>query len=202
MSTATLSTLPRGGRSPVLADLLPGARVRDAVLVLAGTAFLALTAQVTIPLWFTPVPITLGTLAVLLTGAALGPMRGTASMVLYMVLGMVGAPIFAGHGSGWAFASFGYVVGYVVAAAAVGALARRRADRSLAATFGMAMIGSALIYAIGVPWLMVYAHVGLMSGLEMGMVPFLVGDALKAVAAAALLPGTWKLIDRFTGDTD
>ncbi len=199
MSTATLHTFPRReGLAPVLGDLLPGARVRDAVLVLAGTAFLALTAQVSIPLWFTPVPITLGTLAVLLTGAALGPARGSVSMLLYMVLGMAGAPIFAGHGSGWAFASFGYVISYPVAAAAVGALARRRADRSLVATIGMALIGSAIVYAIGVPWLMAYAHVGLMEGLELGVLPFLLGDALKAVAAAALLPTTWKAIDRMS----
>lgn len=197
MSTATLPTLPRRGVAPVLADLIPGARVRDAALVLSGTALLAVAAQVAIPLWFTPVPLTLATFAVLLNGAALGPVRGGLSVLLYLAAGTAGVPIFAEHGSGWAFASFGYVIGYLLAAVAVGALARRRADRSFAATAGMACAATVIVYAAGVPWLMAYAHVGLGSGMSLGVYPFLVGDAIKAVAAAALLPATWKLVQKF-----
>ena len=189
----SIATLPA---RPVLGDLLPGARVRDAALVLTGTAFLAVAAQVAIPLWFTPVPLSLATFAVLLNGAALGPARGGLSVLLYAVMGIVGVPIFADHATGWHFASFGYVLGYLPAALAVGALARRRADRSLLGTIGLGCLGAVIVYAVGVPWLMGFAHVDLMTGLRLGAFPFLVGDALKAVAIALLLPGTWKLIDK------
>ena len=97
-------------RNRVLADALPGGLVRDAVLVLGGTGFIALSAQVAVPLWFTPVPLSLQTLAVLLTGAALGLRRGALSSVLYLVAGVAGAPWFAQQHSGWQFASFGLAV--------------------------------------------------------------------------------------------
>ncbi|TWP39052.1 biotin transporter BioY [Leekyejoonella antrihumi] len=190
MSTATLPA------SPVLGDLLPGTRVRDAALVLSGTAFLAVAAQLAIPLWFTPVPLSLATFAVLLNGAALGPARGGLSVLLYAVLGLVGVPVFADHATGWAFASFGYVLGYLPAALTVGMLARRRADRSLGATIGMGCVGAVIVYAVGVPWLMGFAHVDLLTGLKLGAFPFLAGDAIKAVVVALLLPATWKVIDK------
>ena len=103
-------------RTPVLADLIPGTRVRDIALVLVGTLFIAVSGFILIPLPFTPVPLSLATFAVLLTGAALGPVRGVLSAALYLVLGVVGLPIFGNGFSGWAFASFGYIIGYVVAA--------------------------------------------------------------------------------------
>ncbi len=185
MSTATV---------PVLTDLLPASRVKDAALVMGGTVLVALASQIVIPLGFTPVPLSLATLAVLLVGSALGPLRGGLSLGLYLALGVAGAPVFAGFSSGAASASFGYVIGYLVAAVAVGALARRAADRKVLSTFATAVVGSALIYAVGVPWLMISLGVGLSEGLALGVVPFLVGDALKALAASALLPATWKVI--------
>lgn len=181
---------------PVLADLIPGARVRDVVLTIIGTAFITVAGYITIPLPFTPVPISLATFAVLLTGAALGPLRGAASAGLYLVLGLVGVPLFAHGASGWAFSSFGYIVGYVVAALLVGALARRRSDRSVWSMLGLAAVGSLTIYAFGVPWLAAFAGIDLATAFTVGVLPFLIGDALKIVAMAGLLPATWRLVDR------
>lgn len=185
---------------PVLADRLPAvsargaALARDAALVVAGTATVAVVGQVAIPLPFTPVPLTLGTLAVLLVGAALGPVRGAASMLLLLAAGLLGAPVFAGGASGWALASFGYVLGYVPAAALLGALARRRADRSVRGTAVAAVLATGVVYLFGVPWLMAFTGATLQEGLVMGVVPFVVGDVIKAVAAAVLLPGAWRLL--------
>ena len=195
MTTTTTTVAGRAGNA-VLADLIPGARIRDAVLVLTATAFLIIAGQLSIPLWFTPVPLSLATFAVLLSGAALGPARAGLSTMLYLGLGMVGAPVFASQASGWSFASFGYVVGFVPAAIVVGALARRRADRSVITTAATAALGSLLVYAMGLPWLMAFLDVDLATGLELGVYPFLAGDALKALAAALLLPAAWRVVDR------
>ena len=195
MTTTTTTVAGRAGNA-VLADLIPGARIRDAALVLTATAFLIIAGQLSIPLWFTPVPLSLATFAVLLSGAALGPARAGLSTMLYLGLGMVGAPVFASQASGWSFASFGYVVGFVPAAIVVGALARRRADRSVITTAATAALGSLLVYAMGLPWLMAFLDVDLATGLELGVYPFLAGDALKALAAALLLPAAWRVVDR------
>ncbi len=190
------TTVPVRSVQPVLADLVPGVRTRDVTVVLAATAFIAAASQITIPLWFTPIPLSLSTFAVLISGAALGPHRAALCTGLYLALGMAGAPIFAEQGSGWEFASFGYVLGYIPAAVVAGALARRRADRSVLATIGMACLASLLVYAIGLPWLMAHLNVDLAAGLRLGVWPFLAGDAIKAGAAALLLPTAWKLLDR------
>ncbi|MFJ2368342.1 biotin transporter BioY [Microbacterium sp. NPDC087665] len=180
----------------VLADLVPGARVRDVALTLAGTAFITVAGYIAIPLPFTPVPLSLATFAVLLTGAALGPARGATSALIYLVLGVGGVPLFASGNAGWAFSSFGYIVGYVIAALLVGSLARRRADRTVLSTIGLAGLGSLTIYACGVPWLAGFVGVDLATAITLGVVPFLIGDAIKIVAMAGLLPGTWRLVDR------
>ncbi|WP_240645826.1 biotin transporter BioY [Georgenia sp. SYP-B2076] len=178
----------------MLADALPGARVRDVTLVLGGAAFVAVVGQAVVPLPFTPVPLTLGTFGVLLVGAALGPVRGALSIVALVLAGLAGVPVFADGTAGWAFASFGYAVGYLPAAALIGWLARRGADRSPWRTVVSAVGATTLVYAVGVPWLMAYLGIGLPEALALGVVPFLVGDAVKAAAAALLLPGTWRLV--------
>lgn len=177
----------------VLTDLLPASRVRDVALVGAGTAIVAASSQILIPLWFTPVPLSLATFAVLLVGAALGPLRGACSLGLYLALGLAGVPVFAGFSSGVASASFGYVFGYLLAGIAVGILARRSADRRVLTALAMAVVGSSLVYAGGVPWLMVSLKIGFGEALTLGVLPFLVGDIIKALAAAALLPTAWKV---------
>lgn len=183
-------------RVPVLADLVPGARVRDVTLVLIGTAFITVAGYIAIPLPFTPVPLSLATFAVLLTGASLGPLRGGISAGLYLTLGLIGVPLFANGSAGWAFSSFGYIVGYVVAALIVGILARRRSDRNVWSTLGLAALGSLTIYAFGVPWLAAFLGVDLATALALGIVPFLIGDAIKVAAMAGLLPLAWRLADR------
>lgn len=188
---------------PVLADTLPlaarsraGAAAREVGLVLAGTLVLTLVSQVAIPLPFTPVPLTLGTFGALLVGAALGPARGAASIGLYALLAACGAPVLAGwSASGIATASFGYVIGYVLAGVALGLAARRGADRSVWRTGLAASAATALVYVAGVPWLMVATGADLPSALVMGVVPFLIGDVLKALAASALLPAAWRGIE-------
>lgn len=172
------------------------ARVRDILLTLAGTAFITIAGYIAIPLWFTPVPISLATFAVLLTGAALGPVRGASSAGLYLALDVIGVPLFANGSSGWAFSSFGYILGYVAAALLVGTLARRRADRTIGTTLGLATLGSLTIYAFGVPWLAAFVGVDLATALTLGVAPFLIGDAIKIVAMTALLPATWRVVDR------
>jgi biotin transport system substrate-specific component len=190
--TASVAARPR-----VLADLLPGALLRDVLLVLGAAAFTGLCAQISIPLPFTPVPITLQTFAVLLSGAALGPWRGGAAMLLYLVAGVAGVPWFATQDSGYAFASFGYIIGFVVAATVVGALASRGADRTATGTVAIMVLGNLIIYAVGVPWLMAYPPgMPLLVALEQGLWPFVIGDALKIALAAGILPLAWRLAGR------
>lgn len=180
--------------TPVLADLIPGTRARDAALVLGATAFLAVAAQVSVPLPFTPVPLTLATFAVVLTGATLGPARALAATGLYLALGVAGAPVFADGGTGWMFASFGYLLAFVPAAMLVGWGSRRRTDRGVGTMLLSAAGASAVIYIVGVAWLMAFLGVGLAEGLSLGVLPFLLGDLIKVAAAALLLPAAWRLV--------
>ena len=187
-------------RRLVLADVLPGDRVRDVVLVVGFAAFTGLAAQLAIKLPFTPVPITGQTFAVLLGAAALGWRRALAGMVLYLALGLTPwVPWFA-EGSGGAdmlqAPSFGYIVGFLVAAALVGWLAERGWDRTPPRTVVTMVAGNLVIYAFGLPFLMATLDVGLATGLELGVTPFLAGDALKILLAAGLLPGAWALVGR------
>ena len=194
--------------SPVLADALPlsartrpGAVAREIGLVVAGTVLLTLVSQVAIPLPFTPVPLTLGTFGALLVGAALGPRRGLASLGLYAGASALGAPILAGWtASGVATASFGYVIGYVLAGVALGAAARRGADRRVWSTGLSAAVSTMLVYVAGVPWLMVATGMALPQALLAGVVPFLVGDVIKALAVAALLPSAWRAVGALRGE--
>jgi biotin transport system substrate-specific component len=181
-------------RAPlVLADLIPGAVVRDAALVGAGAGLVGVLAQVSIHLSFTPVPITGQTLGVLLTGTALGWRRGVTAMMLYALAGLFGVPWFAGHASGYVGASFGYIVGFVLCALVCGAMAERGADRSLIRSIPAMLIGEVVMYGVGVAWLAADLHVGASKALALGLTPFLAGDAIKAALAALLLPTAWKL---------
>ena len=179
-------------RARVLADLIPGGLVRDVILVAAAAALTGAAAQVAIPLW--PVPVTLQTFTVLLAGAALGPVRGTASMLVYLGVGAAGVPWFAQQHSGIGFVTFGYVIGFVIAAGLVGWLAERGASRSVLGTIGAMILGNLVIYAVGVPYLAATAFAGdLGAAVSAGAVPFLLGDGLKILLAAGLLPAAWRL---------
>ncbi|MFE2262754.1 biotin transporter BioY [Streptomyces griseosporeus] len=192
MSTA--ATPVRTGQ--VLADLLPASRVRDAALVLGGAALTGLAAQISVPIPGTPVPVTGQTFAALLVGTSLGAGRGFLSLALYALAGIAGVPWFAGGASGAAAPSFGYVLGMLLAATVVGALARRGGDRNVWRTAGTMLLGEALIYAIGVPYLAFATGMTLSEAIAAGLTPFLIGDALKAALAMGLLPTAWKLVDK------
>jgi biotin transport system substrate-specific component len=176
-----------------LADLVPGALVRDVVLAVGAAVLTGIAAQILIKLPFTPVPITLQTFTVLMAGAALGPIRGGLSMVLYLAVGVAGVPWFSEQRSGWEFASFGYLIGFLVAATVVGALARRGTDRTVLGAVLLMVVGNLVIYVIGVAWLANFLAVDLPTALEFGVWPFLIGDGLKIALAAGLLPAAWKL---------
>jgi biotin transport system substrate-specific component len=180
--------------------VVPRAGLRaDAAVVLAGTALIALAAQVSIPLPFTPVPITGQTFAVLLVGASLGTARGLAATLLYVLLGIAGAPVYADHTHGWAIVTGptgGYLVGCLLAATVAGRLAEQRWDRRFSSAIGAMLTGNALVYAVGLPWLAASLGTGLTKTLELGLYPFVLGDMLKLYLAAALLPSAWRLVTR------
>ncbi|KAA0920601.1 biotin transporter BioY, partial [Streptomyces apricus] len=142
-----------------------------------------------------PVPVTGQTFAALLVGTALGAGRGLASLALYALLGLAGLPWFAGGGSG-VTVSFGYILGMLLAATVVGALARRGADRSVLRMAGTMLLGEAIIYAIGVPYLALAADLTTAQAVAAGLTPFLIGDAVKAALAMGLLPAAWKFVKR------
>jgi len=193
MSTAAAAPARTG---QVLADLLPASRVRDIALVAGGAALTGLAAQISVPVPGSPVPVTGQTFAALLVGTALGARRGFLALALYALAGMAGMPWFAQAGSGVAAPSLGYVLGILLAATVVGALARRGGDRSVLRTAGTMVLGSAIIYAVGVPYLAAATGMSLTEAVAAGLTPFLIGDALKAALAMGALPTAWKLLDR------
>ena len=180
--------------SPVLADLLPGELVRDLVLVFAAAGLIGALAQLSVRLPGTPVPVTGQTLGVLLASCALGQRRALGSTALYAALGLLGLPWFANHSAGWQGASTGYLLGFILAAAVVGFLAERGADRSLVGALSTMLAGEVAIYLLGVGWLALDLHVTLVRAIALGFSPFLIGDALKMLLAATLLPMTWRLL--------
>lgn len=168
----------------------------DAALAVGFALFTALMAQIVIPLPFTPVPITGQTFAVLLTGALLGSRLGVASMVLYVALGAVGLPFFAGGAHGLQVvlgATGGYLLGFIAADLVVGRLAERRWDRRLPRSLYTMLAGEGLIYAFGLFGLGLALHWP-SNLLQLGLLPFLIGDAVKLVAAALLLPLAWRIL--------
>ncbi|MGW0757787.1 biotin transporter BioY [Streptomyces sp. NPDC002814] len=193
MSTAAVAAPARTGQ--VLADLLPASRVRDAALVLGGAALTGLAAQLAVPVPGSPVPVTGQTFAALLVGTSLGAGRGLLALVVYALAGLAGVPWFANGESG-VIVSFGYIIGMMLAATVVGALARRGADRSVLRMAGAMLLGEAIIYAIGVPYLAFAADMSASAAIAAGLTPFLIGDALKAALAMGLLPTAWKFVNK------
>ena len=174
----------------------------DVLLVLAGTTFVALAAQVKIDLAFTPVPITGQTFAVVLVGASLGALLALASLGLYLFVGALGAPIYADGQGGWDVLTGptgGYIVGFVCAAVLIGWLAQHRWDRRFSSAVAAMLTGNVIIYLFGLPWLARELGTGLEGTLEAGLYPFVVGDLLKLYLAGALLPAAWKLVERLRG---
>jgi len=182
---------------PVTVAERMNARLRHAVLILAGATFILLTAQVYVATQ--PVPLTGQTFGVLVAGGALGFRRGAAAVILYVLLGSVGLPFFAQHAGGTAVilgATGGYLVGFIVAGALVGRLAELGWDRHIGGSFGAMILGEGVIYAIGLPWLKAVAGLSWADTIALGLMPFLVWDAVKLAAAAVLFPTAWWLIGR------
>jgi biotin transport system substrate-specific component len=199
--SSTAMPVPLHQRRPlVLADLVPGAAVRDVLLVLGGAAFTGLMAQISIPVAGSPVPVTGQTFAALGVGAVLGWQRGMAALALYLVAGMAGVPWYADGASGLAIPSLGYVIGFVLAAGIVGALAARGWDRSPLLTIATMVVGNLAIYAIGLPYLAWSLGIDLGAAFDIGMKNYLLGDAFKILLAAGCLPLAWRLMSRIHKD--
>lgn len=175
------------------------ARMYDLMTVLGGSLLLALMAQLAIPLWFTPVPITLQTLGVMLLGALLGSRKGALAVVAYLGQGLIGLPVFAGGAFG-ASVLFGprggYLMGFVVGAFVIGYLLEKGWKESYKLTLAALCIGSALILGLGALWLGFF--VGAENALIMGVYPFLLGCGIKVLMAGTLIPSGWKAL-RFFG---
>lgn len=168
----------------------------DIVLITGGSLFIALCARVTIPLPFSPVPITGQTLAVLLTGALLGSRRGSLCLLTYLAEGAIGLPVFAaGETVGLARLvgpTGGYLAGFVAAAYVTGLLAERGWDRRVGTTLLAMLLGNIALYAFGLPWLAL--SVGIERALVLGLYPFFLGDLVKLALATTLLPSGWKML--------
>ncbi len=188
-----------------LIDTIPRSVARDIVAVVGFALLTAGAAQVSFTLGFTPVPLTGQTFAVLLAGGTLGSQLGASSQLLYVAMGAIGLPFYSDGEGGWEAATgstAGYLVGFIVAAYAVGWLAERGQDRQLSTSITSFLAGSVIIYTLGAGWLAydlgipLTADVGEASAIAYGVAPFVVGDILKALLAGALLPAAWRLLKR------
>ncbi|GAB4212004.1 MAG: biotin transporter BioY [Roseiflexaceae bacterium] len=190
--------------------------VRDGLLVLAGTLLVALCARISVPLPFTPVPITMQTFAVLLIGALYGPRLGAVTLLAYILEGMAGLPVYANGLNAWSPSSLpglpviigptaGYLLSFPLAAALVGALAARGWDRRVSSAIPAMLLGNLVILLCGFAWLasalaLVRGSADLGALLNSAVLPFLPGDALKILLAALALPGGWALLRRRGGE--
>jgi biotin transport system substrate-specific component len=215
IASPRLDRLPAAERGITIGDFLVpiqigdriSARARHVVLVIAGALFIALTANISLPVPGSPVPVTGQTFGVLLVGGALGFRRGGLAALLYVVMGFF-LPVYADHKSGMAVivstqdghvvlgATGGYLVGFILAAAVVGRLAELGWDRRFFGALGAMFIGNLVIYALGVPWLAAATGQDLGWAIDKGLTPFLIGDAIKLVLAAALFPAAWWVVGR------
>ena len=209
LSFLPMTTLLTIAPQRVLADLIvqPTTRVRaivrDVLLVVGFALLTAAAAQIEIQLGFTPVPLTGQTFAVLLAGAVLGMRRGALSQLVYWMAGLTGLPFYSGGAGGWKSgtgATLGYLVGFIVAAGAIGYLAEKKQDRNFATSLPAMLLGSTLIYTCGAAWLTTYLNIGFATGetnaIALGVAPFLVGDVIKALLAAACTTGVWAAINK------
>jgi biotin transport system substrate-specific component len=172
--------------------------VKSTALVVAFSLFVALSAQVVVPLPFTPVPITLQTFAVLLTGALLGSRLGAAALALYLAEGALGLPFFRGGNGGWLYLAVsptaGYLLAYPLAAFVTGRLAERGWDRKFLTAAAAIAVGSLVVLFGG--WLGLLRFYPAGQAFALGVAPFIIGDIVKVALAAAALPSGWALLKR------
>jgi len=172
--------------------------LRAILLAVVGTILLTIAAKIKVPFW--PVPMTMQTFVVLVLGMAYGWRLGAATLALYLAEGALGLPVFSGtpeRGIGVAYIlgpTGGYLLGFLLAATAVGWLAEKGWDRSWLSTAGAMLIGNVIIYVPGILWL--GALIGMERAIQVGLLPFLLGDGLKLALAVAVLPVAWKMISK------
>jgi biotin transport system substrate-specific component len=196
MSAPHAAALPRRA---VLADVIPGERVRDVVLVVSGALLTALFAQISIKVTGSPVPITGQTLAVGLVGATLGARRGASSLALYSLLGLF-LPFYADGESGWDViwgASGGYIVGFIFAAGVIGWFAEHGADRNVVLAFLAFVLGQLVIFAFGLVGLKIAVDESWGWTIHNGFTIFIFGGLVKAAIGGLALPSAWALVRRF-----
>jgi biotin transport system substrate-specific component len=202
-----LTRIPAADKGLTIADFLVPVRVgerasprlRDAVLVIGGAILIYLTARVSLVIPDNPVPYTLQNFGVLVVGGALGMRRGGFAALLYVLLGVVGLPFFAEGTGGVSVilgATGGYLVGFVIAGTLVGRLAELGWDRRIGGSIGATLLGTVVIYAIGVPWLAFVTGMSLAEAITVGLLPFVLVDAVKLLAAAAVFPASWWVVGR------
>ena len=214
-----LNRLPTAERGITIADFLVpitigermSSRVRHIALIVAGALLKALSANISIPVPGSPVPITGQTFSVLLVGGALGFRRGVLATLLYLALGLF-LPVYADHKQGLAIiggikdghlvlgATGGYLIGFVIASGLVGRLAELGWDRRFGGALLAMAAGNLLIYLVGVPWLAAAVGWDLGTAVDKGMIPFLLGDLIKLALAAGLFPLTWWVVGRGTDE--
>jgi biotin transport system substrate-specific component len=219
IATSRLNRLPVAERGITIGDFLVpirvgervSSRVRHLLLIVAGAILIALSANYSVPVPGSPVPVTGQTFAVLLVGGALGFRRGLLATLLYVVIGFW-LPVYANHASGLGTiasvdhgqfvlgATGGYLVGFAIASAIVGRLAELGWDRRLIGALGAMIIGNLAIYAVGLPWLALAAHLDPAATIAAGLTPFLVGDIVKLLLAGALFPFAWWVVGRRPGE--
>ena len=192
-------TIQLSSQAALIDRVIPRSAINNVALILSGAVFTAYAAQLVIPMW--PVPITAQTLAVLLVGSVLGATRGAISLIVYFSMGAVGLPVFSAATSLSFGPTFGYLVGFIAAAAVVGYLSQRGWHKSVAGVLGSFAIANTVIYLFGLPWLaFVLGSLGaandLASVAAAGVAPFILGDVIKMTVAAALLPLAWKFLGK------
>lgn len=207
----SLTRVPVAEKGLTIGDFLVPVRVgervspflRHVALVIMGAILIFLSARIAVPLPGNPVPFTLQNLGILVVGGALGFRRGGIAALLYVGLGVVGLPFFAEGKGGLAIiwgATGGYLLGFILAAALVGRLAELGWDRRLGGALGATLLGTAVIYLVGVPWLAVATGVPLGDAIAKGLVPFVLADAAKLAAAAVVFPAAWWVVGRRPSD--
>ena len=192
-------TMQLSSKAALIDRVVPRSVVNDFALILSGAVLTAYAAQLVIPMW--PVPITAQTFAVLLVGSVLGATRGAISLIAYFSMGALGLPVFSAATSLSFGPTFGYLIGFIAAASVVGWLSERGWHKSVRGVLGSFAIANAIIYLFGLPWLaFVLGNLGVANDLtavaSAGFVPFIIGDVLKMMLAAAVLPLAWKFLGR------
>jgi biotin transport system substrate-specific component len=170
-------------------------RLHQVLLVVLGTVLLAISAQIQVPFW--PVPMTMQTFMVLIIGATYGARLGVATMIAYIVEGVVGLPVFAQFSAGahvLVGPTAGYLAGFVVAAALTGYLAERGFGRNLATAAISFALGTVAIFAFGLAYLAYL--IGVEGAITRGLMPFILSEPTKVALATLLLPSCWKLVRR------